>query len=154
CFIRLKSEKYTNCPKTLSIIQILFIINNYEQREMRHMSKLKNDSLQLHRTHQGKLEIRSKVAVENERDLSLAYSPGVAEPCREIAADPAKVHDYTMKSNMVAVVTDGTAVLGLGNIGPLAALPRSEERRVGKECGTMWQKHRERDKHDSNGGHP
>ncbi|MGE6414265.1 NAD(P)-dependent malic enzyme [Planococcus kocurii] len=94
------------------------------------MSKLKNDSLQLHRTHQGKLEIRSKVAVENERDLSLAYSPGVAEPCREIAADPSKVHDYTMKSNMVAVVTDGTAVLGLGNIGPLAALPVMEGKAI------------------------
>ncbi|ANU27680.1 NAD(P)-dependent malic enzyme [Planococcus versutus] len=94
------------------------------------MSNLKSDSLQLHRMHQGKLEIRSKVAVENERDLSLAYSPGVAEPCREIAADPSKVHEYTMKSNMVAVVTDGTAVLGLGNIGPLASLPVMEGKAV------------------------
>lgn len=90
------------------------------------MTDLKNDSLNLHRRHQGKLEIRSKVAVENERDLSLAYSPGVAAPCREIHADPAKVHDYTMKGNTVAVITDGTAVLGLGNIGPQAALPVME----------------------------
>ena len=94
------------------------------------MSKLKTDSLHLHRMHKGKLEVRSKVAVENERDLSLAYSPGVAEPCREIAADPSKVHEYTMKSNMVAVVTDGTAVLGLGNIGPLASLPVMEGKAV------------------------
>lgn len=90
------------------------------------MSNLKNDSLQLHRKHQGKLEVRSKVAVKNERDLSLAYSPGVAEPCREIAADRGKVYDYTMKGNTVAVITDGTAVLGLGNIGPEAALPVME----------------------------
>ncbi|MDE0582776.1 NAD-dependent malic enzyme [Planococcus sp. A6] len=93
---------------------------------MRQMTDLKNDSLDLHRRHQGKLEIRSKVAVENERDLSLAYSPGVAAPCREIHADPSKVHDYTMKGNTVAVITDGTAVLGLGNIGPQAALPVME----------------------------
>lgn len=90
------------------------------------MTDLKNDSLNLHSRHQGKLEIRSKVAVENERDLSLAYSPGVAAPCREIHADPRKVHDYTMKGNTVAVITDGTAVLGLGNIGPQAALPVME----------------------------
>lgn len=90
------------------------------------MTDLKNDSLNLHRRHQGKLEIRSKVAVENERDLSLAYSPGVAAPCREIHADPSKVHEYTMKGNTVAVITDGTAVLGLGNIGPQAALPVME----------------------------
>ncbi|WP_434399692.1 NAD(P)-dependent malic enzyme [Planococcus sp. 11815] len=90
------------------------------------MTDLKNDSLDLHRRHQGKLEIRSKVAVENERDLSLAYSPGVAAPCREIHADPSKVHEYTMKGNTVAVITDGTAVLGLGNIGPQAALPVME----------------------------
>ncbi|MBT2581595.1 malic enzyme-like NAD(P)-binding protein [Planococcus sp. ISL-109] len=93
---------------------------------MRQMTDLKNDSLSLHRRHQGKLEIRSKVAVKNEMDLSLAYSPGVAAPCREIHADPSKVHEYTMKGNTVAVITDGTAVLGLGNIGPQAALPVME----------------------------
>jgi malate dehydrogenase (oxaloacetate-decarboxylating) len=90
------------------------------------MTDLKNDSLSLHRRHQGKLEIRSKVAVNNERDLSLAYSPGVAAPCREIHADQSKVHEYTMKGNTVAVITDGTAVLGLGNIGQHAALPVME----------------------------
>lgn len=90
------------------------------------MTDLRNDSLQLHRENQGKLEVRSKVAVRNERDLSLAYSPGVAEPCKEIAQDPDKVFMYTMKGNTVAVITDGTAVLGLGNIGPKAALPVME----------------------------
>lgn len=90
------------------------------------MTDLRNDSLHLHRENQGKLEVRSKVAVRNERDLSLAYSPGVAEPCKEIAQDPDKVFEYTMKGNTVAVITDGTAVLGLGNIGPKAALPVME----------------------------
>ncbi|RNF38371.1 NAD(P)-dependent malic enzyme [Planococcus salinus] len=94
------------------------------------MSNLKQEALQLHRKHQGKLEINSKVAVENERDLSLAYSPGVAEPCKEIEQNPEKVYEYTMKGNTVAVVTDGTAVLGLGNIGPEASLPVMEGKAV------------------------
>lgn len=94
------------------------------------MTDLRNDSLHLHRENQGKLEVRSKVAVSNERDLSLAYSPGVAEPCKEIAQDADKVYEYTMKGNSVAVVTDGTAVLGLGNIGPKAALPVMEGKAV------------------------
>src|SRR5699024_568820 len=68
--------------------------------------------------------------VNNSRDLSLAYSPGVAEPCKEIHTDPAKVFDYTAKGNLVAVVSDGTAVLGLGNIGPQAAMPVMEGKAV------------------------
>ncbi|MBD5022507.1 NAD-dependent malic enzyme, partial [Xanthomonas citri pv. citri] len=68
--------------------------------------------------------------VRNAKDLSLAYSPGVAEPCKDIHEDINKVYDYTMKGNMVAVVTDGTAVLGLGNIGPEAALPVMEGKAV------------------------
>lgn len=94
------------------------------------MANLRNDSLHLHREHQGKLEVRSKVAVGNEKELSLAYSPGVAEPCKEIAQDTGKVYEYTMKGNTVAVITDGTAVLGLGNIGPHAALPVMEGKAV------------------------
>ena len=78
----------------------------------------------------GKLEIKSKVQVQNAEDLSLAYSPGVAEPCKAIYDKPETVYDYTMKGNMVAVVTDGTAVLGLGNIGPEAALPVMEGKAV------------------------
>lgn len=90
------------------------------------MTNLRNDALQMHRENQGKLEVCSKVSVRNERDLSLAYSPGVAEPCKEIAQDADKVFEYTMKGNTVAVITDGTAVLGLGDIGPKAALPVME----------------------------
>ncbi|PWK13870.1 NAD(P)-dependent malic enzyme [Tumebacillus permanentifrigoris] len=91
---------------------------------------LREDALELHRTHQGKLGVISKVPVENARDLSLAYSPGVAEPCKEIHKTTERVYDYTSKGNMVAVVSDGTAVLGLGNIGPHAALPVMEGKAV------------------------
>ncbi len=84
----------------------------------------------MHRENQGKLETTSKVSVQNGRDLSLAYSPGVAEPCKEIYDKPESVYEYTMKGNTVAVVTDGTAVLGLGNIGPAAALPVMEGKAV------------------------
>ena len=72
------------------------------------------------------MSIVSKVAVKNKDDLSLAYSPGVAEPCRKIAANKKDVYKYTSKGNLVAVITDGTAVLGLGDIGPEAALPVME----------------------------
>lgn len=84
----------------------------------------------MHRINKGKLESKSKVPVRNARDLSLAYSPGVAEPCKDIYEKPETVYDYTMKGNMVAVVSDGTAVLGLGNIGPEAALPVMEGKAV------------------------
>ncbi|WP_342510219.1 malic enzyme-like NAD(P)-binding protein [Sporosarcina sp. FSL K6-2383] len=80
----------------------------------------------MHRIHTGKMETVSKVPLENRVDLSLAYSPGVAEPCLEIAKNPTAVYEYTIKGNLVAVVTDGTAVLGLGDIGPEAALPVME----------------------------
>lgn len=83
-------------------------------------------ALRMHAEHRGKIEIHGKVEVRDRDDLSTAYTPGVAEPCRRIAADPDAVWEYTMRGNMVAVVTDGSAVLGLGNIGPLAALPVME----------------------------
>ena len=91
---------------------------------------LREEALHIHRVHKGKLESKSKIPVKNASDLSLVYSPGVAEPCKEIYDDKNKVFDYTMKGNMVAVVTDGTAVLGLGNIGPEAALPVMEGKAV------------------------
>ncbi len=91
---------------------------------------LREEALHMHRINKGKLETVSKVKVQNAKDLSLAYSPGVAEPCKDIYDKPETVYDYTMKGNMVAVVTDGTAVLGLGNIGPEAALPVMEGKAV------------------------
>ncbi len=87
-------------------------------------------ALELHEAHQGKIEVISKVKVETADDLSTAYTPGVAEPCRKIAENPEDVYRYTSKGNMVAVVTDGTAVLGLGNIGPKAGLPVMEGKAV------------------------
>lgn len=91
---------------------------------------LREEALHMHKLHKGKLESKSKVEVKNAKDLSLAYSPGVAEPCKVIYEKPETVYDYTMKGNMVAVVSDGTAVLGLGNIGPEAALPVMEGKAV------------------------
>ncbi len=85
-----------------------------------------SESIKMHKKYQGKLGTVSLVTVETRDDLSLAYSPGVAEPCREIAADKSKVYDYTLKGRTVAVISDGSAVLGLGNIGPEAALPVME----------------------------
>ncbi len=94
------------------------------------VSALREEALDVHRKHKGKLESKSKVEVRNSKDLSLAYSPGVAEPCLEINKDPSQVWEYTMKGNMVAVVSNGTAVLGLGNIGPEASLPVMEGKAV------------------------
>ncbi|MDX8363945.1 NADP-dependent malic enzyme [Cytobacillus sp. IB215665] len=91
---------------------------------------LREEALHMHSIHRGKLESKSKVPVRNAKDLSLAYSPGVAEPCKDIYDDVQKVYEYTMKGNMVAVVSDGTAVLGLGNIGPEAAMPVMEGKAV------------------------
>ena len=84
------------------------------------------EAIELHKKHHGKIEIGIKVPLESREDLSRAYTPGVAEICREIARDPALGREYTMKHNMVAIITDGSAVLGLGNLGPLAALPVME----------------------------
>lgn len=91
---------------------------------------LRDEALHMHRLHRGKLESKAKVPVRNAKDLSLAYSPGVAEPCKMIYDKPETVYEYTMKGNMVAVVSDGTAVLGLGDIGPEAALPVMEGKAV------------------------
>lgn len=90
------------------------------------MSLLRDEALKMHKEKQGKIGVYSKVKVQNSIDLSLAYSPGVAEPCLEIYKDESKLYDYTMKGNLVGVISDGTAVLGLGNIGPKAAMPVME----------------------------
>lgn len=87
-------------------------------------------ALEMHKEKVGKIAVTSKVSVETKDDLSIAYTPGVAEPCREIDADKEKVYEYTAKGNLVAVVSDGTAVLGLGDIGPEAAMPVMEGKAV------------------------
>lgn len=94
------------------------------------MSNVYEKSLELHKNHLGKIEVVSKVSVANKDDLSLAYSPGVAAPCNAIKDNKEDVYTYTSKGNMVAVVTDGSAVLGLGNIGPEAALPVMEGKAI------------------------
>lgn len=94
------------------------------------MSNVDKAALELHKENQGKLEIVSKVDLGSSKDLILAYTPGVAAPCLEIKDDYNKIYDYTTKSNMVAVVTNGTAVLGLGNIGAGAGLPVMEGKAV------------------------
>ena len=96
------------------------------------------ESLRLHKQWKGKIEIISKVPLETKEDLSVAYTPGVAEPCREIAKNPEAIYDYTQKSNTIAIITDGSAVLGLGNIGAEASLPVMEGKSVlFKEFGNI-----------------
>lgn len=90
------------------------------------MSDIYQESLELHRRHKGKLATVSKIPLNNKQDLSLAYTPGVAEVCRLIANDKQAAFTHTMKGNMVAVISDGSAILGLGNLGPEAALPVME----------------------------
>lgn len=88
---------------------------------------IREEALKLHREKQGKIEVVSKVEIKDGSDLALAYTPGVAEPCKEIAKDESLSYTYTNRGNMIAVVTDGSAVLGLGNIGASAGMPVMEE---------------------------
>lgn len=88
------------------------------------------EALKMHEEHKGKIEVISKVRIQNREDLSTAYTPGVAEPCRKIHENKEDVYKYTAKGNLVAVLTDGSAVLGLGNIGAEAALPVMEGKAV------------------------
>ncbi len=99
---------------------------------------IKERALDLHKKHRGKIEVVSKIPLLNNEDLSLVYTPGVAEVCKEIKEHPDCVYSLTSKANMIAVVTDGSAVLGLGNLGPLAALPVMEGKAVlFKELGGL-----------------
>lgn len=92
--------------------------------------KMNELALNMHEKWNGKLEIASKCTVKTREDLSIAYTPGVAEPCKVIAKDKSEAYRYTMKANTIAVVSDGSAVLGLGNIGPYAAMPVMEGKAV------------------------
>ncbi len=94
------------------------------------IDNLKERSLKLHENNKGKIEVISKIRVENNDDLSLAYSPGVAEPCLKIKNNPEDIYKYTAKGNLIAIVTDGSAVLGLGNIGSHASLPVMEGKAI------------------------
>ena len=107
----------------LIITEIIYLIR-------RTKMGLKEDALKLHKDNKGKLEIHSKVRIKDQHDLALAYTPGVAYACKEIEANPEDAYIYTAKSNMVAVITDGSAVLGLGNIGPYAAIPVMEGKSI------------------------
>lgn len=99
---------------------------------------LRDEVLVMHEKWKGKIEICSKMSITCKEDLAIAYTPGVAKPCEEIALDTRKVYDYTIKSNTIAIVSDGSAVLGLGNIGPLAAMPVMEGKAVlFKEFGNV-----------------
>lgn len=99
---------------------------------------LKEQALKMHEEWKGKLEVKSKCPVNSREDLALAYTPGVAEPCKVIAQDPSAAYRYTMKANTIAVISDGSAVLGLGNIGPYAAMPVMEGKAVlFKEFGAV-----------------
>ena len=103
-----------------------------------NIEEIKQKALELHEKNQGKLEVVSKVKVNDAMDLALAYTPGVAEPCKKIHEDNSLAYKYTNKGNMVAVVTDGSAVLGLGNIGGIAGIPVMEGKSVlFKEFGNV-----------------
>jgi malate dehydrogenase (oxaloacetate-decarboxylating) len=91
---------------------------------------VKQQALEAHEKNRGKLEIRSKMKVTNNEELALAYTPGVAEPCKKIAENPEDSYKYTSRGNMVAVISDGTAVLGLGDIGPRASMPVMEGKSI------------------------
>jgi malate dehydrogenase (oxaloacetate-decarboxylating) len=91
---------------------------------------LRDETLAMHQKNKGKISVISKVNLQNRHDLSMAYTPGVAEPCKDIHKNKDLVYEYTSKGNLVAVVSDGTAVLGLGNIGPEAAMPVMEGKSI------------------------
>ena len=126
-------QNIKNLRKTANYYMIL-VVGLYmplsaKQKRGRPMTN-NEKSLMMHEQWNGKLEIVSKAPVKSREDLAIAYTPGVAEPCKVIARDKEEAYKYTMKANTVAVVSDGSAVLGLGNIGPHAAMPVMEGKAV------------------------
>lgn len=122
---------FRSCPcqdggRSAMIIAYVQTIITSEVIKMSNSEK----ALQMHEQWNGKLETTAKAHVNSREDLTIAYTPGVAEPCKVIAKDPEAAYKYTIKSNTVAVVSDGSAVLGLGNIGALAAMPVMEGKAV------------------------
>lgn len=105
-------------------------LEKYQEKGTDPHTSLYQESLAVHRRLGGVLEVASKVSLQTIHDLSVAYTPGVAEPCRKIVKDPELAYLYTLKRNTIAVITDGSAVLGLGNIGPYAALPVMEGKAI------------------------
>lgn len=112
----------TGTKNSLRDCEFQCVINKMKVKQM----DIAKESLQLHRQWKGKFEVVSTVPVNDKRDLSLAYTPGVAEPCLEIQKDINLSYELTRRWNLVAVITDGTAVLGLGDIGPEAGMPVME----------------------------
>ena len=110
-------------------IDSLYILK-YDSYKGELYMDIKEQAIDLHKKHKGKIEVRSKIALNTLEDLSLVYTPGVAEPCKAIKDNPDLAYEYTSKGNMVAIVTDGSAVLGLGNIGSLAGMPVMEGKAV------------------------
>ena len=117
------------CFKYGVIIQYIFLINSIKSERYKIMTN-NEKALKMHEEWNGKIETTAKAHVNSREDLAIAYTPGVAEPCKVIAQDPEAAYKYTMKANTVAVVSDGSAVLGLGNIGALAAMPVMEGKAV------------------------
>ncbi len=112
------------------MVMITMKLGRINSKKRGNYMNFKEESLKLHKKLQGKLSIESKHHVKNKNDLSLLYTPGVAEVCKKISNNKESIYDYTIKSNSVAVISDGSAVLGLGDIGPEAALPVMEGKAI------------------------
>ena len=124
---RTRIKVFMRCRKNELASELMSKENNKEQE----IAALREAALQYHEfPTPGKIEIAPTKQLTNQRDLALAYTPGVAAPCEEIVKDPANAFKYTARGNLVGVITNGTAVLGLGNIGPLASKPVMEGKAV------------------------